>query len=313
VFAIETHDLTRVFGDRIAVDHLTLQIPAGEVFGFLGPNGAGKTTTVRMLTGLIAPSGGGALVGGYALGLHNDAIRRSVGLLTEAPGLYDRLTALQNLRFFARLHDMSASEADRRAGHYLRLFGLWERRDEIVGGFSKGMRQKLAIARALLHDPQVIFLDEPTAGLDPEAARVVREAVRALRAEGRTVFLTTHNLSEAEELCDTVAIFRIRLLALGAPDALRARLFGRGTVVRLGGEAAAWAAAARALPFVRAASADGDVLTIALDDPAAHNPELVRALVAAGAPIRYVEELAHSLEQVYLELIGTPEEAHGGA
>jgi ABC-2 type transport system ATP-binding protein len=222
--AIETWDLTRAFGDRVAVERLTFTAPRGAVFGFLGPNGAGKTTTVRMLAALIAPTSGSAVVTGYRLGEEDHAIRRNVGLLTESPGLYERLSARQNLLFFARLYDLDAARAEAQTERYLRMLGLWDRRDDPVGSFSKGMRQKLAIARALLHEPAIIFLDEPTAGLDPEAARTVREFIKELRAEGRTIFLTTHNLPEADELCDTIAVFRTRLLRIGAPDAPRRTL-----------------------------------------------------------------------------------------
>jgi ABC-2 type transport system ATP-binding protein len=304
---IETEGLTRAFGQHLAVDSLTLSIQAGSVFGFLGPNGAGKTTTVRMLAALIAPTTGVASVAGHRLGADNQAIRRTVGILTETPGLYDRLSAEQNLVFFAQLYDVPLGRATAQTERYLRMLGLWERRDDRVGGFSKGMRQKLAIARALLHEPAVVFLDEPTAGLDPEAARTVRDFVKQLRAEGRTIFLTTHNLPEADELCDLIGIFRTRLLRLDTPANLRAGLFGRGTLVRLAGDTAAAAAAARALPFVRDVAVRDSALSIALDDPDAQNPTLVRALVAKGAQIQYVEPLAHSLEEVYLELVGHPE------
>ncbi len=302
--AIEARGLTRVFGERVAVEDLTLDIPAGAVFGFLGPNGAGKTTTVRMLAALIAPTRGAASVAGLRLGADNRAIRRSVGLLTETPGLYDRLSARQNLVFFARLYGLSLAQAGAQAERYLGLLGLHERRDDLVGGFSKGMRQKLAIARALMHEPAVVFLDEPTAGLDPEAARTVRDFVKDLRAEGRTIFLTTHNLPEADELCDLIGVFRTRLLRLDTPDNLRAGLFGRGVLVRLAEDPARWIAVAQALPFVRSVEARDGALSIVLDDPDAHNPALIQALVGAGAPIRYVEPLAHSLEDVYLELVG---------
>lgn len=302
--AIETHELTRTFGERLAVDRLTLAIPAGTVFGFLGPNGAGKTTTVRMLAALIAPSGGTATVAGRRLVEENGDIRRAVGILTETPGLYDRLSARQNLVFFGRLYDLSRAEAEEQAARFLRMLGLWERRDDRVGGFSKGMRQKLAIARALLHDPRVIFLDEPTAGLDPEAARTVRDFIKELRAEGRTIFLTTHNLPEADELCDLIGVFRTRLLQLDAPDRLRRGLFGQGTVVRVAGDAAPFVPVARGLPFVHEANAADAELLVSLDDPDQQNPALVRALVAAGAEIRYIEPMRHSLEDVYIELVG---------
>ena len=227
--AIETHQLTRAFGERLAVDQLTLSIPVGTVFGFLGPNGAGKTTTVRMLTALIGPTSGSALVNGQPLGAGNETIRRSVGILTETPGLYERLTAGENLLFFGRLYGLELVRAQAQTERYLRMLGLWDRRDDKVGGFSKGMRQKIAVARALLHEPAIVFLDEPTAGLDPEASRMVRDFVTDLRAEGRTIFLTTHNLPEADELCDLIGIFRTRLLRLDTPAKLRAGLFGRGS------------------------------------------------------------------------------------
>jgi ABC-2 type transport system ATP-binding protein len=301
--AIETNQLTRAFGERLAVDRLTLSIPVGTVFGFLGPNGAGKTTTVRMLAALISPTDGSALVNRQALGVGNDAIRRSVGILTETPGLYERLTAGENLQFFGRLYGLELERAKAQTERYLRMLGLWERRDDKVGSFSKGMRQKIAIARALLHEPAIVFLDEPTAGLDPEASRMVRDFVKELRAEGRTIFLTTHNLPEADELCDLIGIFRTRLLRLDTPAKLRTDMFGRGTRVSLAGQAALWTAAAQALPFVRAVTVQDSTLAITLEDPDAQNPALIQALVAAGAPIRYVEPIEHSLEDVYLELV----------
>jgi ABC-2 type transport system ATP-binding protein len=301
--AIETTHLTRAFGNLVAVDDLTLAIPEGTVFGFLGPNGAGKTTTVRLLAALIAPTRGSAVVAGYRLGEHNAAIRQAVGILTETPGLYDRLSAWQNLLFYAQMYDLPANRAASQVERYLRLLDLWERRGDKVGSFSKGMRQKLAIARALLHEPKVIFLDEPTAGLDPEAARVVRDFIKELRTEGRTIFLTTHNLPEADELCDLIGVFRSRLLRLGAPATLRAGMFGVGTQVRVVGDAAHWIATVRALAFVRDATASESTLSVRLEQPDEQNPALVRALVEAGADIRAVEPTSHSLEEVYLELV----------
>jgi ABC-2 type transport system ATP-binding protein len=301
--AIETNKLTRTFGSLVAVDDLTIAIPEGTVFGFLGPNGAGKTTTVRMLSALIAPSHGSAVVAGYHLGENNNAIRQAVGILTETPGLYDRLSAWQNLLFFAKMYDLPESSAASQVERYLRMLDLWDRRGDKVGGFSKGMRQKLAIARALLHEPKVIFLDEPTAGLDPEAARVVRDFIKELRAEGRTIFLTTHNLPEADELCDLIGVFSSRLLRLGTPANLRSGMFGSGTQVRVVGDAAHWIETARSLPFVQDATASESILSVSLEHPDDQNPALVRALVQAGADIHAVEPTSHSLEEVYLELV----------
>ncbi|EFH81093.1 ABC transporter ATP-binding protein [Ktedonobacter racemifer] len=307
--AIETNQLTRAFGSLVAVDDLTLAIPEGTVFGFLGPNGAGKTTTVRLLSALIAPTSGSAAVAGYRLGEQNEAIRQSVGILTETPGLYDRLSAWQNLMFFAELYDLTAKRAASQVERYLHLLDLWERRDDKVGGFSKGMRQKLALARALLHEPKIIFLDEPTSGLDPEAARVVREFIKELRAEGRTIFLTTHNLPEADELCDLIGVFRSRLLRLGTPAHLRIGMFGTGTQVRVVGDATHWIDTVRVLPFVHDAHAEDGVLSVSLDHPDEQNPVLVQALVNAGAQIRAVEPISHSLEEVYLELVENERQA----
>ncbi|MDQ3930309.1 MAG: ABC transporter ATP-binding protein [Chloroflexota bacterium] len=301
--AIETQGLTRRFGERVAVDHLELAIPRGQVFGFLGPNGAGKTTTVRMLSAIIAPTEGSARVNGHVLGEGNADIRRSVGILTETPGLYEKLTAMQNLVFFAGLYEVEEQAARSAAERYLKLMDLWERRDDKVGGFSKGMRQKLAIARALLHDPAVVFFDEPTAGLDPEAARTVHDFIRNLKSEGRTIFLTTHNLSEADALCDLIGVFRTRLLTLGSPRELRSRLFGTGTMVTVADAAEKWAGVVQALPFVKQVTANDGTLSVALDDPENMNPLLVQALVDAGAQVRYVQPSAHSLEEVYLQLV----------
>jgi ABC-2 type transport system ATP-binding protein len=312
MYAIETDGLTRVFEQRVAVDRLTLAIPPGKVFGFLGPNGAGKTTTVRMLTALIAPSSGTAVINGRRLGIGDDTenieIRRSVGILTESPGLYDRLTAWQNLVFFAQLHSLPTQRAHAQAEHYLRMLDLWERRDERVGGFSKGMRQKLAIARALMHEPEIVFLDEPTSGLDPEAARLVRDFIKTLRGEGRTIFLTTHNLPEADELCDLIGVFKTRLIHVDTPENLRANLFGRGTKVHVIDDAERWIDVVRVLPFVKQVSANQNLLSVALDDPDAQNPALVTALVQAGAQIRTVTPIEHSLEDVYLEVLGDDQE-----
>lgn len=310
--AIATRGLTRTFGERVAVDTLTLDIAEGEVFGFLGPNGAGKTTTVRMLTGLIAPTSGTCTIAGYELGADNHEIRRKVGVLTETPGLYDKLSAEQNLHFYAALYDLDRREANAQVERYLRMMELWDRRMHLVGTFSKGMRQKLAIARALLHNPQIVFFDEPTAGLDPEAASVVRDVIRSLRSEARTIFLTSHNLHEVDLLCDRVAIFRERLLRLDTPTGLRAKLFGVQHVVELGSRAEPWLPKVRALPFVETAYADQNALVVSLREQATQKPQLIRTLIEAGVEIHNVRDREHSLEEVYLELIRDADSAQRG-
>ena len=232
---IKTENLLKTFttksGPVTAVDRLTLQVDEGEVFGFLGPNGAGKTTTVRMLAALIAPTGGRAWVNGHPVGQADTAIRQSVGILTENPGLYEQLSAEKNLTIYARLYGVAdvAGQVER----YLRLLGLWERRYEPTATFSKGMKQKLAIARALLHEPPIVFLDEPTSALDPESARLVRDFIAELSRQGRTIFLCTHNLDEADRLCDRIGVFKTRLLVVDTPERLRRQLFGRKVVFHL--------------------------------------------------------------------------------
>jgi ABC-2 type transport system ATP-binding protein len=298
---IHVENLTKRFNQTLAVDSLSLDVAEGEVFGFLGPNGAGKTTTVRMLTSLIAPTSGTAIIGGFALGKQDTNIRRTVGVLTETPGMYDNLTAEYNLRIFAELYEVE--DVSGQIEKYLKMLGLWERRFDAAGTFSKGMKQKLAIARALLHEPRILFLDEPTAGLDPEGAHLVREFIAELKKEGRTIFLCTHNLDEADHLCDRVGVFKTRLLVVDTPTRLRASVFGRKVIFHLRAADEAMADGIRKLPFVREVKVVENKLVVTLDEPEARNPELVRALVQAGADIQFVGELRHSLEDVYLQLV----------
>jgi ABC-2 type transport system ATP-binding protein len=279
-------------------------VAEGEVFGFLGPNGAGKTTTVRMLTSLIAPSSGMASVNGLVVGRDDQAIRQTVGLLTETPGMYDRLSAEKNLTIFANLYGVADPAAT--VEKYLKMLGLWARRQDEAGSFSKGMRQKLALARALLHEPKVLFLDEPTSALDPEAAKLVRDFIEELKTEGRTIFLCTHNLDEADRLCDRVAIFKTLLITVDSPANIRQRLYGRRVVLHLAQPGEPLAGAARELPFVKEVQAVDNKLVVALDNPEADNPALIRHLVGAGAEIQFVGEIRHSLEDVYLKLIDQP-------
>jgi len=292
--------LTRRFGNLVAVDGLDLEVKKGEVFGFLGPNGAGKTTTIRMLAALIAPTDGTAVVAGVRLGESNREIRRRVGVLTETPGLYRRLSAWDNLMFFARLYCVSSPSAQ--VERYLKLFELWDRRDEPAGSYSKGMRQKLAIARALLHEPEILFLDEPTAGLDPEAAKTVRDLIETLRSKERTIFLCTHNLDEADRLCDRVALFKTRLVTIGEPEALRDAMYGRRTVVHLANYREGLENELR-LPFVKRVEVVDGRLIVGVEDPETDNPALVRRLVELGAEVQFVSELRVSLEDMYLDLM----------
>jgi ABC-2 type transport system ATP-binding protein len=224
-FAIRTRGLARQFASVHAVDDLTIEVPAGVVFGFLGPNGAGKTTTIRLLLGLIDPTSGSAEVLGFDTRKQSDEIRARCGALLEHSGLYERLSAEDNLRFYGRVARMPRNELDQRIEELLRHMDLWERRAEPVIKWSRGMKQKLAIARAVVHRPGLVFLDEPTAGLDPVAAAGLRKDLASLASQqGATIFLTTHNMAEAEKLCHLVAVIRQgKLLAVGNPAELRAR------------------------------------------------------------------------------------------
>jgi ABC-2 type transport system ATP-binding protein len=298
---IETFGLSRDFGKTTAVEDVTFAVEAGEVLGFLGPNGAGKTTTIRMLAGMIAPTKGYAVVAGHRTDRDVEQLHEVIGMLTQMPGLYDRLSARRNLEYFAGFYP--SIQARSQVEKYLRLMGLWERRDSKVGTFSKGMKQRLALARALAHEPKVLFLDEPTAGLDPEAAGEVRRLIRTLREEGRTVFLSTHNLNEAEMLCSRIAVIHTRLLALDTPEQLRRRFFRRQLVVQLEAPDTQVAQIVRKLPFVQEVHEDGSQLILELTDPERNRPELVKAIVEAGGRVIGVSEKQYPLEEVYLRLI----------
>jgi len=307
---IQTINLTRAFGDILAVDRISISIYPGEVFGFLGPNGAGKTTIVRMLAALLEPTSGEAYVAGFQVGKEDQEIRRQIGLLPEAPGLYDALTAEQNLTFYGAMYGVE--EISRQIKRYLELLGLWNRRHEPVATFSKGMRQKLAIARALLHEPEILFLDEPTSGLDPQAALLVREFIAELKGEGRTIILCSHNLEEADRLCDRVAVVNGYLLALDSPKVLRRKIFGRKVVLHLLEMKTGFEQALLPFDFVSEVQVVENKILVSVENPEKNNPEIVRALVEEGAEIQFVGELRRRLEDVYLELMKSAEGIDNG-
>src|SRR5881409_2982092 len=301
---VRTEKLTKRFGDLTAVDGIDLEVHEGEVFGFLGPNSAGKTTTLRLLCALIAPTSGSAEIAGFRLGREDAKIRAAVGILTEQPGLYERQSAWENLVFYATLYGLPSAVAAKQAERYLRLMGLWERRQEPTATFSRGMKQKMAIARAALHEPRILFLDEPTTGLDPDAAKTVRDFIVALRGEGRTVFLCTHNLDEADRLCDRIAFFSHHVIRIDTPDQLRAELYGRATEFRLVPHPRPEdLARVRAIPGVRDARLENGSIIVEAPDPLATNPMLVRALIEGGAEIAFVTERKAHLEEVYLRIV----------
>ncbi len=312
---IESLALTKRFGRLTAVHDLSFTVGDGEIFGILGPNGAGKTTSVRMLAGLIGPTDGGARVNGMTLGPDSQMIRATTGVLTEAPGLHDKLTARQNLGYYGRLYGLRGANLRRAVDRYLGVVGLPDAGDRRVGGFSKGMRQKVAIARALLHEPEVVYLDEPTSALDPSAAKTVRDFVATLRDAGRSIVVCTHNLDEAERLCDRIGIMRGTLLLVDSPANLRRR--GRSAQVRVdlvgARRPASFLDMLAELPFVQGAQAVDGTLRVEVRDPRGDNPELVRSLVEAGARIVGVTEEVATLEQVYLDLVGEAGTRDGAA
>ncbi|HET6260875.1 MAG TPA: ABC transporter ATP-binding protein [Chloroflexia bacterium] len=320
----------RQFGDRWAVRDLNLQIELGEVFGLLGPNGAGKTTTMRMLAGLIAPSNGRAMVCGYDVVAQTTAVRERVGILTESPGLYENLSAEKNLEFFAKLYGMDRDRARSQIERYLRMLGLWERRKDPSGTFSKGMKQKLSMARALLHEPPLLILDEPTAALDPEGAKQVRDFVQTLKGEGRTVIYCTHNLAEAQSLCDRVAIIKRALIRVGTPRELQQALYGRKVEICITNAVSAFygpdgyevsegmtmndlAILAASLPGVGDVVVAGERLLVSMPDPEAITPRVVRELVLRGADVSRVAEVEYPLETAYLDLVSRYDTGELGA
>jgi ABC-2 type transport system ATP-binding protein len=303
---IEMRGLSRSFGNNRVVNNLNLTINEGEVFGFLGPNGAGKTTTVRMLACLIRPTEGTAIVDGMDISKEPDAmkIRQEIGLLTESPGLYDTLSAHRNLEFYAKLYDVPVAKRDGQIEHYLKMLGLWEKRDEPVGGFSKGMKQKMAIARCLLHEPKVLFLDEPTSGLDPEASRMVRDFIMELKGEGRTIFLCTHNLDEADRICDRIGIFKGSLLGVDAPSRLKDDLYGRSISIQLKAIEPGLVQKLEALGYVKNVAVNDHTITMNVASPEQDNPALVKTLVSMGADVQFIYENKHTLEDVYFKIMG---------
>ena len=303
---IEIVGLGRTFDRKAAVEDLNLKVEEGEVFGLLGPNGAGKTTTIRMLACLIKQTSGTAFVNGLEINTSSDSqkIRGIVGVLPESPGLYESLSANRNLDFFAQLYGVPKDKREKRIEELLKMLDLWDRRDEPVATYSKGMKQKIAIARAFVHDPQVVFLDEPTAGLDPQASLTVREFLVALKKEGRTVFINSHHLDEVERLCDRIAVMNRTALAIGSPKDLARRYWGRTTVVELAAVDPAYADIVRGLDFASNVRVEDGRILVDLDDPDIRNPVIVERLTRAGAKIEYVTELKRSLEDVYMKLIG---------
>ncbi|MFW9928929.1 MAG: ABC transporter ATP-binding protein [Candidatus Thorarchaeota archaeon] len=301
---IQIENLTKEFGSIRAVDNITLNIDEGEVFGFLGPNGAGKTTTIRMLSCLISKTSGQANIGDYSIAnkLDQPKIRRMIGLLTENVGLYEDLSAYKNLDFFGRYYKCSTTQRKERIEYYLKELGLWDKRNAVVGSFSKGMKQKIALVRALIHDPQLLFLDEPTANLDPEAAKTVLDLIIDLKKEKRTILLNTHLLDEAQRICDRICILKTKMIAVDAPKKLMESLSGKKTVIRL-----SFVNDSIVNAIKKAGNWNVEInnnkIFINVIDPENENPIIADAIVSAGGKLQSMSVVTSSLEDVYLNYV----------
>ncbi len=296
---IEIENLKKVFEGNTAIENINLKIGSGEIFVLLGPNGAGKTTTIRILTCILSPTYGNAYIDGMSILEEKKKIRKISGILTENPGFYERFDAMENLRFFSSLYRMDKNEIEVKIEEYLKMFDLWERRNEPVGNFSRGMKQKLALIRALIHDPQYIYLDEPTASLDPETSKVVRDFIKKLKGEGKTIILNTHNLGEAEYLADHIAILRTKILAVGTPEELRRRIFGKRLVVEFSGDEKYMRSALDSLGLIYTIENNRAFIY----DPKVKNSQIVEKIVNSGVGVDYVYDESHNLEEIYLELV----------
>ena len=301
---IEVKNLTKKFADVTAIDNLTFHVDEGEVFGLLGPNGAGKTTTIRILCCLISRSAGEAQITGYHVGNGADslAIRKLIGLVPDNIGLYEELSAYENLDYYGKLYECPEEERKKNIEYFLKMLELWDKKDVPISDYSKGMKQKVGIARALIHDPKLLFFDEPTANLDPESSKVVRDFILKLKKEGKTIFLNTHNLDEAQRICDRIGILNTMLLTVNTPQELERTVWGSrtqfvlelvndqilSTVKRLG---------------PKDLSIQDNSIILTLSDPQKENPDFIQAIVSAGGRIQYVNQYNPGLEETYLKVI----------
>ncbi|MDW8327865.1 MAG: ABC transporter ATP-binding protein [Anaerolineales bacterium] len=300
---VEAHELVKRFDDFIAVRGLSLRVQPGEVLALLGPNGAGKTTTVRMLHAILKPTSGWARVAGYDVVHQAEAVRRSVGVLTEHHGLYFRMQAEEYLSFFGELYGLTPAICRKRAAYWLERFGMREAISKRLGEYSKGMRQKLALIRALLHDPPVLLLDEPTSAMDPESARLVRDAITQLRSDKRAIILCTHNLTEAEQLADQIAIIRRgTIVARGSPEQLKRDLLGP-PLLELRTAAPLNGIAHSLSDLVEIVETGDNWLRYRTPDPATDNPLILQRLTERRVPVITLAEVPRSLEDVYLQVI----------
>lgn len=300
---IETSQLTKHFGDFVAVDSVTLKVEPGEVLAMLGPNGAGKTTTVRMMTSILPPTAGWAKVAGYDVSTHPEAVRARVGVLTEQHGLYERMRGLEYLSFFAEIYHIPRAEREKRARHLMERFGLDRAINQRVGEYSKGMKQKLALVRAMLHNPPVLLLDEPTSAMDPQSAKQVRDAIIDMQRDERTFLITTHNLTEAQLLANRIAIIRHgRIIATGTIDELAAQFVGE-PLMQLNVNGALNGLVQALAEFVTIDSSGRDWLRYRTPEPTVTNPRLLALCIAQGVEVVTLAPITRTLEDIYLQVV----------
>ncbi len=308
---IETHELTKVYDQFLAVDRVNLNVPPGSVLALLGPNGAGKTTSVRMMTSILAPTSGWAKIAGYDVVKQPERVRALVGVLTEQHGLYERMKALEYLDFFGRIYHLSAEQRKRSALNLMERFGLSFALDKRLGEYSKGMKQKLALVRAMLHNPPVLLLDEPTSAMDPQSAKQVRDAIIELQRDERTFLITTHNLTEAQILANRIAIIRGgRIIANGTLEEL-ARQFVGDPIMELHVNGELNGLAKDIGDMVRVEDAGRDWLRFRVSNPRTDNPALLQRLSGLGIEVVTLSPVSQSLEEIYLEVVKVDENEEG--
>ena len=300
---ITVENLTKEFKTVTAVQNISFDIDESEIFGFLGPNGAGKTTTIRMLSTLISPTSGSITIDGKDPKTNGEYIRSITGLLTEAPGLYEKISAYDNLDYFSSFYDIPDKKRKANIEKYLKMFGLWQRKDDLAGTYSKGMKQKLALSRALIHEPRILFLDEPTAGLDPESAHMVRDFIRSLKKERTTVFLCTHNLTEASSLSDRICFIKKKIIRIASLGELQNHDRHRKVEIVFGDEAKKFIPVLKNIKNILEVDTNKNTAILLVDEPEKSNPGIIRELTANNIDILYINEIKASLEEIYLELI----------
>ncbi len=300
---IKVENLTKKFGDITAVENISFDIGESEIFGFLGPNGAGKTTTIRMLSTLISPTSGNITIDERDPGSGGDYIRSITGLLTESPGMYEKISAYDNLDYYCSFYDIPAARRRENIEKYLKMFDLWDRKDDPAGTYSKGMKQKLALSRALIHEPKILFLDEPTAGLDPESAHMVRIFIESLKKEKTTVFLCTHNLEEASNLSDRVCIIKRKIIRIATLSELQNSDKNKRVEIVFKDKAERYAGLMEKISEIKDIRIEHNKALVIIEKPESSNPGIIKKLIDNGAGILYFNEVKATLEEIYLNLI----------